>query len=252
MSSPVALITGASAGLGVDFARQLSAKGHRLLLVARRRDRLDTLAAELGNARAVEIDLSETGAADRLMADLAAHGEHVEQLVNNAGFGLTGRFAELDGKRQRQMIDLNCGALVELARAVLPGMIERKSGAILNVASTAAFQPGPGMAVYFATKAFVLSFSEALHEEVKGQGVKVSALCPGPTATEFGQVAGFGPSNASSKLAAASPPVVAAGLKGLERNQAIVIPGLMNKSTSQAHRFFPRGLIRRAVGILKK
>ncbi len=105
--------------------------------------------------------------------------------------GLAGRFAELDGKRQRQMIDLNCGALTELAHAVLPGMIERKSGAILNVASTAAFQPGPGMAVYFATKAFVLSFSEALHEEVKTKGVVVGALCPGPTATEFGEVAGF-------------------------------------------------------------
>ena len=152
----IALITGASAGLGVDFARQLSAKGKRLVLVARRKDRLDALAAELGNARAVEMDLGEAGAADRLMADLAAHGEQVELLVNNAGFGLTGRFAELDGQRQRQMIDLNCGALVELAHAVLPGMIERKSGAILNVASTAAFQPGPGMAVYFATKAFVL------------------------------------------------------------------------------------------------
>ncbi|HYC95845.1 MAG TPA: SDR family NAD(P)-dependent oxidoreductase, partial [Sphingomicrobium sp.] len=137
----VALITGASAGLGVDFARQLAAKGHRLVLVARRRDRLETLAAELGNARAVEIDLSEAGSADRLMTNLAAHGEHVELLVNNAGFGLTGRFAELDGKRQRQMIDLNCGALVELAHAVLPGMIDRRSGAILNVASTAAFQP---------------------------------------------------------------------------------------------------------------
>ena len=143
-------------------------------------------------------------------------------------------------------------ALTELTHLVLPGMLEHGSGAILNVASTAAFQPGPGMAVYFATKAFVLSFSEALHEEVKSQGVKVSALCPGPTATEFGQVAGFGPSNASSKLAAASSPVVAAGLKGLERNQAIVVPGLMNKSTAQAHRFFPRGLVRRAVGILKK
>ena len=121
MTEPVALITGASAGLGVDFARQLSAKGKRLVLVARRKDRLDALAAELGNARAVEMDLSEPGAADRLMADLAAHGEQVELLVNNAGFGLTGRFAELDGKRQRQMIDLNCGALTELAHAVLPG-----------------------------------------------------------------------------------------------------------------------------------
>ena len=252
MTQAVALITGASAGLGVDFARQLAASGQRLVLAARRKNRLDQLAAELGNARAVGIDLGEPGAADRLVADLAAHGEHVDLLVNNAGFGLTGRFAELDGKRQRQMIDLNCGALVELAHAVLPGMIGRKSGAILNVASTAAFQPGPGMAVYFATKAFVLSFSEALHEEVKGQGVKVSALCPGPTATEFGEIAGFGPSNASSKLAAASGPVVGAGLEGLERNQAVVIPGAINKATAQAHRFLPRAVVRRAVGILKK
>ena len=248
----IALITGASAGLGVDFARQLSAKGIRLVLVARRKDRMDALAKELGNARAIGIDLGDAGAADRLMADLAEHGEQVELLVNNAGFGLTGRFAELDGKRQRQMIDLNCGALVELAHAVLPGMLERKSGAILNVASTAAFQPGPGMAVYFATKAFVLSFSEALHEEVKGQGVRVSALCPGPTATEFGEVAGFGPSNLSNKLAADSASVVRAGLEGLDAGRAIMIPGLGNKATAQAHRFFPRGLVRRAVGILKK
>jgi hypothetical protein len=248
----IALITGASAGLGVDFARQLAAKGNQLVLVARRKERVDQLAVELGNARAIAMDLSEAGAADRLMADLAAHGEQVELLVNNAGFGLTGQFAELDGKRQRQMIDLNCGALVELAHAVLPGMIDRKAGAILNVASTAAFQPGPGMAVYFATKAFVLAFSEALHEEVKRHGVKVSALCPGPTATEFGDVAGFGPSSPSSKLAAASAPVVRAGLEGIERNRAVVIPGVMNKATAQAHRFFPRGVVRRAVGMLKK
>jgi short-subunit dehydrogenase len=255
MTAPVTLITGASAGLGVDFARQLTAKGHRLVLVARRKERLDVLAAELGNTRAVEADLSEAGATDRLMADLAAHGEHVDLLVNNAGFGLTGRFAELDGKRQRQMIDLNCGALVELAHAVLPGMIERKQGRILNVASTAAFQPGPGMAVYFATKAFVLSFSEALHEEVKKQGVIVSALCPGPTATEFGEVAGFKPAGTSAKAllanAAASAPVVEVGLDGLDRNQAIVIPGLVNNATAQAHRFFPRSWIRRIAGTIK-
>lgn len=248
----VTVITGASAGLGEEFARQLSAKGHSLVLVARRIERLEALAAELGNARAVEMDLSHPGATALLMADIARHGETVDLLVNNAGFGLAGRFAELDELRQREMIDLNCGALEELARAVLPGMIARKSGGILNVASTAAFQPGPGMAVYFATKAFVLSFSEALHEEVKGRGVKVSALCPGPTATEFGQVAGFGPSNPSSKLAAASGPVVQAGIEGLERNEAIVIPGLMNKATAQVHRFLPRGMVRRAVGRLKK
>jgi short-subunit dehydrogenase len=251
MTESVALITGASAGLGVDFARQLSAKGKRLVLVARRKDRIDALAAELGNARAIGEDLSLPGAVDRLMADLAAHGEHVDLLVNNAGFGLTGHFALLDGKRQRQMIDLNCGAPVELAHAVLPAMIERKLGAILNVASTAAFQPGPGMAVYFATKAFVLSFSEALYEEVRKQGVVVSALCPGPTATEFGEVAGFGPSSVSSKVAADSASVVKAGLDGLEKGRAIVVPGMMNKSTAQAHRFFPRSWVRKAAGSIK-
>jgi uncharacterized protein len=251
MTQPVALVTGASAGLGSDFARQLAAKGQRLVLVARRLDRLAALADELGNARAVELDLSLPGAADRLMADLASHGEHVELLVNNAGFGLTGRFAALDGKRQRQMIDLNCGTLVELAHAVLPAMIERGSGAILNVASTAAFQPGPGMAVYFATKAFVLSFSEALHEEVKGKGISVTALCPGPTATEFGAVAGFGPSNLLDKVAADSPSVVRAGLAGLEKGRAMVVPGLMNKATAQAHRFFPRSWVRRVAGAIK-
>jgi short-subunit dehydrogenase len=251
VTKAVTLITGASAGLGLDFARQLSAKGRRLVLVARRKDRLDALVTELGNGRAIGEDLSLPGAIDRLMADLAAHGEHVDLLVNNAGFGLTGRFAELDGRRQRQMIDLNCGALTELAHAVLPAMIERKSGAILNVASTAAFQPGPGMAVYFATKAFVLSFSEALHEEVKKNGVIVSALCPGPTATEFGEVAGFGPSNLLDKVAADAPSVVRAGLEGLDNGRAIVVPGLMNKATAQANRFFPRSWVRRVAGSLK-
>ena len=255
MTQAVALITGASAGLGVDFARQLSAKGRRLVLVARRKDRIDALAAELGNARAILADLSLPDASGRLMADLADHDEHVELLVNNAGFGLAGRFAKLDPKQQRRMIDLNCGALAELAHAVLPAMIERRLGAILNVASTAAFQPGPGMAVYFATKAFVLSFSEALHEEVRKDGVIVTALCPGPTATEFGEIAGFKPSGPSARIfvdmAADSASVVKAGLEGLEKGRAIVIPGAMNKSTAQAHRFLPRSWIRKAAGSLK-
>ena len=158
MPVPVALVTGASAGLGAEFARQLSARGHRLVLAARRKERLDDLAAELGNARAVEIDLSRPGAAEELIGDVNGAGETIALLVNNAGFGLHGRFDKADPKRLRQMIDLNCGALTELCRGVLPAMVERRSGAILNVASTAAFQPGPGMAVYFATKAFVLSF----------------------------------------------------------------------------------------------
>ena len=242
----VALITGASAGLGEEFARQLAAKGQRLVLVARRKERLEALAAELGNARAVELDLSRPGAAGELMADIIRHGETVELLVNNAGFGLSGRFAELDGERQREMIDLNCGALTELAHAVLPGMIERRSGGILNVASTAAFQPGPGMAVYFATKAFVLSFSEALHDEVKPHGVKVSCLCPGPTRTEFRSVSGFDPRGRLAKISADAASVVRAGLNGLERNRAVVVPGLVNKIISQTHRLFPRAFMRRA------
>ena len=251
MTSPVALITGASAGLGTDFARQLSATGARLVLVARRRERLEELAAELGNARAVALDLSEPDAAERLMADVIAHGEHVDLLVNNAGFGLGGRFATHDPRRLRQMIDLNCGVLTDLSRAVVPGMIERKRGGILNVASTAAFQPGPGMAVYFATKAFVLSFTEALHEELRPHGIHVSALCPGPTATEFGEVAGFGKAGAFDKLGAVSASVVRAGLAGLDRNQAVVVPGAMNKIGAQGHRFLPRALLRRVAGAIK-
>ena len=247
----VTLITGASVGLGADFARQCSARGERLVLVARRREQLETLANALGNARAVAMDLGQPGAAAALSADLAAHDEHCQVLINNAGFGLWGKFSALDGPRQRAMIDLNCGTLVELTHAVLPGMIARGDGAILNVASTAAFQPGPGMAVYFATKAFVLSFSEALHEEVGKAGVRVTALCPGPTRTEFGEVAGFKGNGAFDKLSAKSGDVVALGLKALDKGRAVAIPGIVNKAGAQAHRFLPRGLLRRIAGSLK-
>jgi uncharacterized protein len=248
---PVALVTGASAGLGVEFARQLSKRGHRLVLAARRKERLDELAKELGNARAVAIDLSKKDAAAKLMADVAANGEVVDLLVNNAGFGLIGRFAELDAKRERQMIDLNVGALTDLCRAVAPGMVERKSGGIINVASTAAFQPGPKMAVYFATKAFVLSLTEALHEELKPYGINVSCLCPGPTRTEFGEVAGFGGNGLFDRIAMNASEVVEAGLKGLDSNKAIVIPGLLNKAGAVGGRFAPRSVVRKIAGAIK-
>ena len=247
----VALITGASAGLGVEFARQLAKRGHSLVLAARRKDRLEELAKELGNARAVAIDLSEANAAAKLMADLEANSESVELLVNNAGFGLIGRFAELDAKRLRQMIDLNVGALTDLCRAAAPAMIERKSGAILNVASTAAFQPGPKMAVYFATKAFVLSLSEALHEELKPHGIKVSCLCPGPTRTEFGDVAGFGGNGLFDRVAMNAAEVVETGLEGLDKNRAVVVPGLVNKLTASSGRFAPRSVVRKIAGAIK-
>ena len=247
----VALITGASAGLGVEFARQLSARGHRLVLVARRKERLEELAKELGEARSVALDLSEADAAAKLMADLEAHGETVDLLVNNAGFGLIGPFAKLDARRERQMIDLNVGTLTDLCRAAAPGMIERKSGAILNVASTAAFQPGPKMAVYFATKAFVLSLSEALHEELKPHGIKVSCLCPGPTRTEFGDVAGFGGNGLFDRVAMDAATVVRTGLKGLDKNRAVVVPGIVNKIGAASTRFAPRPVVRRIAGAIK-
>ena len=221
------------------------------MLVARRRNELEELASELGDARAVVMDLGQPGAAAALMADVAAHDEQVGTLINNAGFGLWGKFTALDGARQRAMIDLNVGALVELCRAVLPGMIERKSGAILNLASTAAFQPGPGMAVYFATKAFVLSFSEALHEEVAKAGIRVTALCPGPTKTEFGEVAGFKGNGAFDTLSARSEDVVAMGLNALDSGRAVAIPGMLNKAGAQAHRFMPRALLRKVMGSIK-
>jgi hypothetical protein len=251
VSNGVTLITGASAGLGIEFARRLAGRGQRLLLVARRKDRLDALAAELGNARAVAVDLSEVGSTAAVMADVAAAGEHVETLINNAGFGLRGRFAELDAARQRQMIDLNVTSLTELCRAVAPGMIERKSGAILNVASTAAFQPGPNMAVYFATKAYVLSFTEALHEELKPHGIRVTALCPGPTKTEFGAVAGFGDNSAFDRFSTDAASVVRAGIKALDRNRAVVVPGMLNKVGASSTRFVPRPLVRKIAGAIK-
>lgn len=247
----VALVTGASAGLGVEFARQLSKRGRRLVLAARRKERLKELVAELGNARAVAIDLSKKGSAAKLVADLTANGEIVDLLINNAGFGLIGRFAQAEPGRLRQMIDLNVGTLTDLCRAAVPGMIERRSGGIINVASTAAFQPGPNMAVYFATKAFVLSLTEALHEELKPHGIRVTCLCPGPTRTEFGDVAGFGGNTMFDKVAMNSPEVVSAALAGLEKNKAVVVPGVVNKIGAGSTRFAPRSVVRKIAGAIK-
>lgn len=251
MTRPVTLITGASAGLGVEFARLCAAAGEELVIVARRRDRLEALAAEVGGKVHIFVsDLSLAGAPAGLINSIEAEGLTVDTLINNAGFGGGGRFAEQSLARQREMIDLNVRALTELTRLVLPPMLERGRGAILNVASTAAFQPGPGSAVYFATKAYVLSFTEALHQELKGWGVKVSALCPGATATEFGIAAGY-KGRQLERFSADPRPVVAAGLNGLKRNKAIVIPGLFNKATAQASRFLPRALVRWIIAAMR-
>jgi short-subunit dehydrogenase len=247
---PVTLVTGASAGLGAEFARQCRARGDALVLVARRRDRLEALAAELGGADIVAADLSGPGASERLIDEVEAMGLAVETLINNAGFGLAGRFAGQPAERLAEMIALNVGALTALCRRVLPAMLERRRGAILNIASTAAFQAGPYSAVYYASKAYVLSLTEALHQEARGKGVHVTALCPGPTATEFFAVAGSA-DGTLAKLATDPASVVRAGLDGLARNRAIVIPGLRNKLTAQANRLLPRATMRRIVAGLK-
>ncbi|MEA3014197.1 MAG: uncharacterized protein QOD42_2742 [Sphingomonadales bacterium] len=251
MARLVTLITGASAGLGAEFARQCATRGEALALVARRRDRLEALKAELGgDVHIFAADLALPGAAGSLIAELAAEGLTVATLINNAGFGLAGKFADRPLDRQREMIDLNVRTLTELCHLVLPAMRAAGKGAICNVASTAAFQPGPNMAVYYASKAYVLSFTEALHHELKGTGIRVSALCPGPTHSEFSDVAeSHSPTLERMKMPAA--PVVAAGLAGLDANKAVVIPGFKNKIGAQASRVLTRAAMRRIIGRIK-
>jgi hypothetical protein len=252
MTKGTALVTGASAGLGTLFARALAAEGHDLILTARRTDRLEALATELRAAHGVTVetiaaDLAAPGAVAGLIAEIGTRGLAVDTLINNAGFGLSGTVAGQDGAALGRMIAVNCSALVELCHAVVPAMIAQRRGGILNVASTAAFQPGPGMAVYYATKAFVLSFSEALHEEVRRHGVHVSALCPGPTATEFFDAAGTSDDFALKKLAGDPAVVVRDGLKALAANQAVKVSGMRNAVMAGSVRFTPRWLIRRVV-----
>lgn len=249
---PATLITGASAGLGAEFARHCVRRGDEVVLVARRADRLEELAAEIGGkAHVIAADLTEPRMATRIVAEAIARGLWVRTLINNAGFGLRGRFDELSLPRQLEMIDLNIRALTNLSFVVINDMVLKGGGSILNVASTAAFQPGPNMAVYFATKAYVLSFTEALHEEWKDRGIKVSALCPGPTRTEFGEVAGIKTLGRFDRLAMNAAPVVRAGLEGLERNDAVVIPGVTNRIGAWSTRLAPRSTVRRIAGALK-
>ena len=251
------LITGASAGLGEGFARALAAQGENLILTARRSGRLETLAAELRVAHKIEVhlfpaDLTQPDAPAELLADIAAAGLTIDQLVNNAGFGAQGSFADGDATAQLGMIDLNCRALVALTHGVLPQMIARRAGGVLNVASTAAFQPGPWLAVYYASKAFVLSFSEAIHEEVKVHNVRVAALCPGPTRTEFAAVAGLGESALFRTFASDADSVVRDGLKALADNQAVRISGAANMLMAESIRLTPRFLARRLAGALQR
>jgi short-subunit dehydrogenase len=244
---PIALVTGASSGIGRELARVLAREGHDLILVARREPELRALAAELksrygADSTIIGADLGEPGATTRVFDEVAAAGLTVDVLVNNAGLGGHGRFADTDLGFEQGVLAVNVVALTELTKLFLPAMIGRGRGRVLNVASTAAFQPGPFMAVYYASKAYVLSFTEALAEELSGTGVTATALCPGVVATGFQEAGGLdGDLPLLRSPGAKSAEYVAqAGYDGMARGKRIVIPGALNKVGAQGVRVTPR------------
>lgn len=252
------LITGASAGLGADFARLFAADKHDVILVARRRERLEQLAAELTEQYGVRctveaVDLSDRAARDALLERLRE--EEIDYLVNNAGYGSNGKFWELPLDGELGQVEVNIEALVHLTHALLPAMLARNAGRILNIASTAAFQPGPYMSVYYATKAFVLSFTEALAHELRQArtNVTVTAHCPGPTATEFGAVAGNDKSNLFKKASiATSEDVARHGYRAMHAGKQVAIYGAMNTMTAWSTKLVPRGIAAGIAGSLNR
>jgi uncharacterized protein len=244
------LVTGASSGIGAELARQLAALGHGLVIVARRRERLDELAAELRAAHGVRVDIHDADLADpasraALVDAVRAAGINVAAVCNNAGYGSYGRFAELDFANEAREVQVNVNALHELTHAFLHPMLERHAGAILNVSSIAGFQPLPNMATYSATKAFVTTFSEALHTELRGTGVSCTVLCPGPVATEFGQVAGTAEMDAELPGVAYADveDVAREAIRAMRRGKRTVVPGLAARLLATGGRFAPRTLL---------
>ncbi|MCU1465200.1 MAG: hypothetical protein JWM72_1128 [Actinomycetia bacterium] len=253
MSRPVALITGASVGIGEQFARQLAERGHDLVLVARDAARLEALAKEIegesgARAEVLPADLTDAGQ----LASVEARVATVDVLVNNAGFGTFGSFHTLDVDTETREINLNIVALVRLTHAAASAMAERGRGGILNVSSLASFQPGPSNATYSATKAFVTSFTEAVHEELKGTGVSVSALCPGFTHTEFQERANAPAGDVPGFMWQEAPEVARAGLDGLAKNRAVVIPGTANKVMGNLSAVTPHAITRRVGALVLK
>jgi uncharacterized protein len=249
-SRRAALVTGASAGIGTEIARELARRGHSLVLVARRKDRLEAVAAELSaeysvRAETLGCDLSRATSRQRLPARVASLGLEIDVLVNNAGFATGGAFHRSDPERELEQVRVLVEAPVALTSAFVPGMVRRGSGAILNVASTAGMQPMPYSAGYSAAKAYVLAFSEALHQELKGAGVTVTALAPGPVSTEFWQVAGWEAGGQSFESAVPRPVWVTAeqaavaGVRGLQDGQRVVVPGLPMRAAMLASQYLP-------------
>ena len=245
--SSYALVTGASSGIGECFAKELAARGHNLILVARSTEKLEEMSRNLSSEANVDVkptslDLSEPGAGARLVTTLRERGLAVDLLVNNAGFGARGRFWELSLDRQAAMVRLNVQAVVELTHLLLPPMVEARRGAIINVSSTASFQAVPYTSIYGATKAFVTSFSEGLAEELRPYGIAVVTLCPGGTRTNFHIASGYGRPSLPGGMQGPEP-VVRAALAALERGGGMVVPGIMNKLSLVSQRLIPRRLV---------
>ncbi len=249
------LITGASAGIGAELARLFASKGHRVVLTARRADRLETLAGEIaaaggGGTIVIPCDLEQSDSGDKIAASLAAANVEVEYVVNNAGYGIFGHATKRDRAEQLGIIAVNIRAVTDLSLRFSDQLIRHRGG-ILNVASIAGFLPGPGMAVYYASKAYVLSFTEALRGELGPRGVRVTALCPGPVPSEFQARAGFRPGFDSAVLNVSPANVALAGYRGLMANKRAVIPGFGVKMVPPLLRLFPRSFILAAVGRLQ-
>jgi uncharacterized protein len=247
--SSTALVTGASSGIGAAIARELAGRGHGVTLVARREERLrelaDELVAEHGiRAETIASDLGDPGARDEMATEIDARGLLVEVLVDNAGFGAYGTFVEIGRERQLDMVRLNVEAIVDLMGRYLPAMQERRRGAVINIASVAAFQPLPDNAAYAATKAFVLSLGESTHAELKGTGVSVTTVCPGPVRTEFMDVADMSGAEAATPgfVWTTAEDVAEQAVKGAERGKRVVVPGMLSRATAIAGQHSPRFL----------
>lgn len=243
-----ALITGASNGIGLELAKEHAKHGGNLVLVARNRQKLEELAKELEKAGSkvyiIAKDLSKTDAAQEVYDEVKKQNIQIDYLINNAGFGDYGWFYETDWKKEEQMINLNITALTQFTKLFIKDMVARKNGKVLNVASTASFQPGPGMAVYYATKAYVLHFSEAINNEVSDKGVTVTALCPGATESGFQDAAAMNESNlVKGKKLPTSAEVAAYGYKAMLKGKAVAIHGFMNALMANSVRFTPRNLV---------
>lgn len=251
MTRPVALVTGASIGIGEQFARSLAERGHDVVLVARDGARLDVVAKELLERHGVTCEVVAADLTDsRQLAEVETRATAVDVLINNAGFGTTGRFDELDLDAEDRQIRLNVLALARLTHVAARAMVGRGRGGILNVASIAGFQPGPQNATYSATKAYVLSFTQAVHEELRDTGVSVTCLCPGFTRTQFQQRAGYDEREIPGFLWHDAAAVAGAGLDGLARNKAVVVPGALYKFVASATRLTPQAISRRVSGVV--